>query len=199
MRRRIGQRAAGTIVAVLVILIALMGGSFYYASRVSPAYVPDEALPPGWYLDNTEQESARLGLDQQIRYTYVKGSGLPAALSVFTFHNVMPQSSEDVVRTTMRALMLSLGKDQNMSITGNNSGPAQRRDSFYIELEGERSLGRFNKEYLSIYGEFWKDGYGTYVMCIGFAKTGERSLMSSSTDAGSYKEIRDVLIPAIRQ
>lgn len=199
MRSRVGQRTAGTIIVVLVVFIALMGGAFYYVSRASPAYVPDEALPYGWYLDNTAQQSARFGLDQQFRYTYVKSSGFPAALSVFTFHNVMPQSSEDVVRTTMRALMLSLAKDQNMSITENNSGSAQRRDSFYVELEGVRSLGRFNKEYLSVYGEFWKDGYGTYVMCIGFARTGERSLMSSSTDTEGYEEIRDVLIPAIRQ
>jgi len=185
-----------TIVA-LVILLAALGGAFYYVSRMDPAYVPDGALPAGWYLDNTEQLSARFGLDQQSRYTYVKNAEFPAALTIFTFHNVLPQSNDDIVVSTMNSLMHSLAEEQKISVIGNSSGV--RHNSFYVELEGERSLNALEKEYLNIYGEFWKDGYGTYIMCIGFAKVGESSLLSRRMDAEGYDEIKSMLIPAVTQ
>ncbi len=197
MSYRSNPKVIHAIVVALVILIAVLGGSFYYVSRMDPAYVPEGVLPAGWYLDSTEHGSARFGLDQQSRYTYVKNAEFPAVLSIFTFHNALPQSNDTIVKSTMNALMVDLAEEQEISITSNSSGV--RGNSFYVELEGERSLSTFEKEHLNIYGEFWKDGYGTYLMCIGFAKVGESSLLSRRMDTRGYEEIKNALIPAVRQ
>lgn len=197
MSYRGNPRVVHATIIALVVLIAALGGAFYYVSRMDPAYVPEEALPAGWYLDSKVQGSARFGLDQQSRYTYVKNAEFPAVLSIFTFHNALPQSNDTIVESTMNALMVDLAEEQKISITSNSSGV--RHNSFYVELEGERSLSTFEKEYLRIYGEFWKDGYGTYIMCIGFAKVGESSLLSRRMDIKGYEEIKNMLIPAVRQ
>ncbi|MDY6986232.1 MAG: hypothetical protein SVE93_07555 [Candidatus Thermoplasmatota archaeon] len=197
MSYRSNPKVIHTIIIALVILIAVLGGAFYYASRMDPAYVPEDVLPAGWYLDSTEQGSARFGFDQLSRYVYVKNAEFPAALSIFTFHYVLPQLNDTIVKSTMNELMVNLTEEQEISITNNSSGV--RGNSFYVELEGERRLSAFEKEYLNVYGEFCKDGYGTYVMCIGFAKVGERSLLSRRMDARGYEEIKNMLIPAIRQ
>jgi hypothetical protein len=199
MSYRSSPRAIHATILALVVILAVFGGVFYYASSMDPAYVPEGALPAGWYLDNVEHQSARFGLDQQSRYTYIRSAGPPAALSIFTFHNVLPQSNNEIVSATMNTLMLSLVEEQDLSVIENTSGTRADRNSFYREIKGERSLGRFNKEYLNVYGEFWKDGYGTYVMCIGFAKTGDKSFVSSNLNTESYDQIRGVLIPAVTQ
>jgi hypothetical protein len=197
MSYRSNPKVIHTIIIALVILIAVLGGAFYYVSHMDPAYVPEGALPAGWYLDSKVQGSARFGLDQQSRYIYVKNAEFPAAFSIFTFHNALPQSNDSIVKSTMNALIVDLAEEQEISITSNSSGV--RGNSFYVEFEGERSLSIFEKEYLDVYGEFWKDGYGTYIMCIGFAKVGESSLLSRRMDTRGYEEIKTALLPAVRQ
>jgi hypothetical protein len=187
-----------TIIVLCAVLI-LSGGIFYYVSDMDPAFIREDALPRGWYqdVDSTDYQSARFGLAQQNRYVYVRETAPPAVLSVLTFHNVLPQSSEDNVINTMSAFMKNLAKEQGINITDKRGGTIGK--SSYLEFNGNRSLDRFRSEQINLYGECWKEGYGTYVMCIGMAKVGESSFLTQDRDTTSYDEMREILIPSIRQ
>ena len=192
-------RTVHITVIVLCVVLVLSGGIFYYVSDMDPAFIREDVLPRGWYrdVDSTDYQSARFGLAQQNRYVYVRETAPPAVLSVLTFHNVLPQSSEDNVMNTMNAFMKSLAEEQGINITDKRSGTTGK--SLYLEFEGNRGLDRFRSEQINLYGECWKAGYGTYVMCIGMAKVGESSLITQDRDTISYDEIREVLIPSVRQ